>query len=281
MKLRIIEFLKNVATGLIPLQNLVLISLAAWVTHIVLRVLLLFRSNPYGFPFVSKPDWFIFHAVCIDFMWIVNALVVFLIIGAIGIKIADALKTDKAKKAIQKTLTILYAVFHGVILFFTLLDNETQRFLGGHLTFGLVDTYKDTSSIIVFYDYVANDLSVPYLQFVVLVLMLPLTYVLYRLLCKWYRPANHFYMRKSVIAMVIFYIASYSYVYFIWTGSSRMTKLCPVVSLIYKDLFDTEKSAGISDKDLDAYKTSYQNLWQKIEGDSLWEFSSAKEGNGL
>ena len=281
MKIRVLEFLKKVATEFIPLQKLVLISLAAWVTHIILRVLLLFRNNPYGFPFVSKPDWFIFHAICIDFMWIVNALVVFLIIGAIALKIAGLAKKDKAKNIAVKILTILYAVFHGVILFLTLLDNETHRFLGGHLTFGLVDTYKDTSSIIVFYDYVANDLSVPYLQFVVLVLMLPFTYVVYRLLCKWYRPANNFYVRKSVIAMIVFYIASYSYVYIIWTGYSRMTKLCPVVSLIYNDLFVTQKIDGLTEANLDAYRVSYQNLWQKVEGDSSWEFSSAKEGNGL
>lgn len=281
MKIRVLEFLKKVATEFIPLQKLVLISLAAWVTHIILRVLLLFRNNPYGFPFVSKPDWFIFHAICIDFMWIVNALVVFLIIGAIALKIAGLAKKDKAKNIAVKILTILYAVFHGAILFLTLLDNETHRFLGGHLTFGLVDTYKDTSSIIVFYDYVANDLSVPYLQFVVLVLMLPFTYVVYRLLCKWYRPANNFYIRKSVIAMIVFYIASYSYVYVIWTGYSRMTKLCPVVSLIYNDLFVTQKIDGLTEANLDAYRVSYQNLWQKVEGDSSWEFSSAKEGNGL
>lgn len=281
MKIRVLEFLKKVATEFIPLQKLVLISLAAWVTHIILRVLLLFRNNPYGFPFVSKPDWFIFHAICIDFMWIVNALVVFLIIGAIALKITGLAKKDKAKNIAVKILTILYAVFHGAILFLTLLDNETHRFLGGHLTFGLVDTYKDTSSIIVFYDYVANDLSVPYLQFVVLVLMLPFTYVVYRLLCKWYRPANNFYIRKSVIAMIVFYIASYSYVYIIWTGYSRMTKLCPVVSLIYNDLFVTQKIDGLTEANLDAYRVSYQNLWQKVEGDSSWEFSSAKEGNGL
>ncbi len=281
MKIRVLEFLKKVATEFIPLQKLVLISLAAWVTHIILRVLLLFRNNPYGFPFVSKPDWFIFHAICIDFMWIVNALVVFLIIGAITLKITGLAKKDKAKNIAVKILTILYAVFHGAILFLTLLDNETHRFLGGHLTFGLVDTYKDTSSIIVFYDYVANDLSVPYLQFVVLVLMLPFTYVVYRLLCKWYRPANNFYIRKSVIAMIVFYIASYSYVYIIWTGYSRMTKLCPVVSLIYNDLFVTQKIDGLTEANLDAYRVSYQNLWQKVEGDSSWEFSSAKEGNGL
>ena len=75
------NFFRKLGRALSPFQNLVLISLAAWGVHILLRVLLLFRNNPYGFPFVSKPDWFIFHAVCIDFMWIVNALVVFLVLG--------------------------------------------------------------------------------------------------------------------------------------------------------------------------------------------------------
>lgn len=279
MKLTILGFLKKVAASVAPFQKLVLISLAAWLTHIILRVLLLFRSNPYGFPFVSKPDWFIFHAVCIDFLWIVNALVVFLILGGIVYRITAGKATLKA--VVVKITTVLYAVFHTAILLLTLLDNETQRFLGGHLTFGLVDTYKDTSSIIVFYDYVANDLSVPYLQFVVLALMLPLTYGVYRLLCKWYRPSDGFYIKKSVIAMIIFYIASYLFVYFIWTGNARMTKLRPVVSLIYNDLFVAKKIVGLTDAELGNYRTAYQNLWQKIEGDSDWEFSDAKEGNGL
>ena len=281
MKQAFLNVLKKIGASVAPLQNLVLISLAAWVTHIILRVLLLFRSNPYGFPFVSKPDWFIFHAVCIDFMWIVNALVVFLILGGIVTRIVSNNAAGTRVKTVAKITTILYAAFHCFILFFTLLDNETQRFLGGHLTFGLVDTYKDASSIIVFYDYVANDLSVPYLQFVVLVLMFPLTYGVYRLLRKWYRPTDGFYVKKSVIAMLIFYIASYSFVYFIWTGNARMTKLRPVVSLIYNDLFVAKKASGLTDADLGTYRTAYQNLWQKIEGDSDWTFTDCDAGNHL
>ena len=275
MRIKIANILKSIGHSVAPLQKLVLISLAAWATHILLRVLLLFRSNPYGFPFVSKPDWFIFHAICIDFMWIVNALVVFLILGGIVYRITQG------KAVVAKVTTILYAIFHTAILLLTLLDNETQRFLGGHLTFGLVDTYKDASSIVVFYDYVANDLSVPYLQFVVLALMLPLTYGTYRLLRKWYHPDDSFYVKKSVIAMIVFYIASYAFVYFIWTGNARMTKLRPVVSLIYNDLFVAKKTVGLTDENLGAYRSAYQNLWQKIEGDSDWQFSDAKEGNGL
>ena len=281
MKLKIANLLKGIGRSIAPLQNLVLISLAAWFTHILLRVLLLFRNNPYGFPFVSKPDWFIFHAVCLDFLWICNALVVFLVLGGIIIRIASKDAFNSKITRVVKVTTILYAIFHCFILFFTLLDNETQRFLGGHLSFGLVDTYKDTSSIIVFYDYVANDLSIPYLQFVILALMFPLTYGVYRLLRRWYRPNDGFYVKKSVIAMLLFYIASYSFVYFIWTGNARMTKLRPVVSLIYNDLFVSKKKTGLTEADLNVYRTSYQNLWQKIEGDTDWEFSDAKDGNGL
>ena len=79
-----------------------------------------------------------------DFLWIVNALVVFLILGGIVYRITAGKATLKA--VVVKITTVLYAVFHTAILLLTLLDNETQRFLGGHLTFGLVDTYKDTSS---------------------------------------------------------------------------------------------------------------------------------------
>lgn len=282
MKPSILNLLKKTVASLAPFQNLVLISLAAWAMHILLRVMLLFRNNPYGFPFVSKPDWFIFHAVCLDFLWICNALVVFVVVGALLAKIIGG-QSNKATRAaiVVKITTILYATFHAVILPFTLLDNEVQRFLGGHLSFGLVDTYKDTSSIAMFYDYVANDLSVPYLQFVVLALMLPATYGIYRLLCKGYRPCEGFYVKKSVIAMIIFYIASYLFIYVIWTGNSRMTKLRPVVSLVYNDLFVAKKVEGLAETDLGVYRSAYQNLWQKIEGDSDWTFSNAKEGNGL
>jgi hypothetical protein len=290
MKQLLGNFFSRLGRVLAPFQSIILISLAAWVTHIVLRVLLLFRSNPYGFPFVSKPDWFIFHAVCLDFMWIVNALVVFLVLGVLASFLVSKIAKSPdsgSLSVVAKVTTVLYAVFHSVILLLTLLDNETQRFLGGHLTFGLVDTYKDTSSIIVFYDYVANDLSVPYLQFVVLALMLPATYWLYRLFRKWYRlragdaSGNRFYLKKSVIAMVAFYIASYAFVYFIWTGNARMTKLRPVVSLIYNDLFVTQKTGGLTEAELANYRTSYQNLWQKVEGDSSWLFVDSDAGNHL
>ena len=251
-----IEFIKKLTSRLEPAKNLVFISLAFWISHIILRVLLLFRNNPYGFPFVSKPDWYIFHAVCIDFLWICNALVIFALISLIH---------PSAKfKAI---LTKVYAGFHAVILLFTLLDHEVLRFLGSHLTFGLTNTYKDVSSIAMFYDYVANDLSVPYLQFVVLVLILPLTYFVFKSL--------KLPVKKTVISMAVFYIASFLFINYIWTGNARMTKLRPFVSLVYNEIFNSAQSASLTDEEAVKLGKAYQDLWQKVEGDSLWEFAKS------
>jgi arylsulfatase A-like enzyme len=213
-------------------------------------------------------------------MWICKSLLVFLIAAVIASLIAK--KPERPATIIVK----IYAIFQGILLPLTFFDNEVQRFLGSHLSFSLVDTYKDTSSIVMFWDYMANDLSVPFLQIPVLLLIVPLAYALYRLLQKVLRvPATNtgvFCLKKSVIAMIVFYIASYLFVYFIWTGGSRMTKLRPVVSLIYKDLFVKQKAgAGLSEEELAAYKASYQDLWQAIEGDSLWKFEDSDAGNHL
>lgn len=266
------SFFEKVKVFFSPFRNLVWISLAAWVTHIILRVLLLFRNNPYGFPFVSKPDWYIFHAVCLDFLWICNALVAFALVAGL-VKFAKDRKhgnlcTGKRNSKIAGVTAVIYAVFHSLVLLFTLLDQEVLRFLGSHLSFGLMDTYKDTSSVLMFWDYVANDLSVPYLQFIVLVLMLPFTYGIYRLL----KP-RQVSMAKVSLGMAIFYVMSFAFVYFIWTGNARMTKLRPLVSIICNELASSSNSGKLDEKSLVAYTASYQKMWLENEGDSLWSFA--------
>lgn len=257
-------------------SKLIFVALAFWVSHIFLRVLLLFRSNPYGFPFVSKPDWYIFHAVCLDFLWIFNSLVIFTIgAGVFQILRKKFFPNFNLKFSLS---TILFTLFHSIILLVTLLDHEVQRFLGSHLSFGLVDTYKDTSSVVMFWDYVANDFSVPFLQFFVLALILPMTFGIYRLIKKFLAPRS---LNVPVIAMLIFYIASYLFVYFIWTGNARMTKLRPVVSLIYNDLTNTQAASHLSESELENLGATYQNLWAKVEGDSLWNFPKTELGKKL
>ncbi len=267
---------KKRATGLISLQKWIPVSLSFWIAHIILRVLLLFRSDPYGLPFVSKPDWYIFHAVCLDFLWICNSLIVFLLLATMVTPFGAKNGHSERKQSISESVfIILYAVFHSAILLLTLLDNEVQRFLGSHLSFGIANTYKDTSSIRMFWDYVANDYSVPFLQFFVLALILPFTYTVYRLL--YFRiirrgVKGNAVMKKPVFAMLIFYIISFLFIHYIWTGNARMTKLKPVVSLIYSEIFSTAKSETLTETELAAFGKFYQNLWLETEGDSLWEF---------
>jgi len=259
---------------LAPWKSLVFISLAFWGSHILLRFLLLFRSNPYGFPFVSKPDWYIFHAICLDFLWIGKAFAVFALLTILFRFIRSKI-SKKPSTGNHRICTVLYTIFHSVILLVTLLDNEVQRFLGSHLSFGLANTYKDTSSIAMFYDYVANDLSVPFLQFFVLALILPATYGLFRLIRKGLAPRS---LKIPLIVMFIFYIASYLFVYLIWTGNARMTKLRPVVTLVYNELFPEKKSEHLNSEAIAVLGKAYQNLWQKVEGDSLWSFDSTSIG---
>ena len=269
---KILVIAKNLPKYFTALERLLLVSLAVWCVHIVLRVLLLFRSNPYGFPFVSKPDWFIFHAVCIDFLWIINSLILFLLLSVVLNKIWKQKNAQEYSNKVTRTdkiLIFIYGIFHSFILLFTLLDNEVQRFLGCHLSFGLIDTYKDTSSLVMFWDYAAHDTSVPFLQFFVLVLMLPVAYAIYRLFLKFLVPLK---IKRSIIAMACFYLMSFLFVHYIWTGNGRMTKLRPIVGLVYRELFQQTEKKTLSEQELLAYSSMYQSLWQKVEGDTLWKF---------
>ncbi len=277
MKKFVLDSAKKIAGALSPWKGLLFIALAFWVSHVFLRILLLFRSNPYGFPFVSKPDWYIFHAVCLDFMWIFDSLVVFVLLAfSFQVFRVKVLKREKPRS--HRLSTALFAVFHSAVLLATLLDHEVLRFLGSHLSFGLVNTYKDTSSILMFWDYVANDLSVPFLQFFVLALILPATYGVYRLLRRVLLPHS---MKVPVIALALFYAASYSFVYVIWTGNARMTKLRPVVSLVYNDLFFPKTAAALDSIQIVPFKDSYRKLWVEVEGDSLWAFPDSGLGKRL
>lgn len=273
MKLFVKELVEKIASYLSPFKRLLFISLAAWIIHACLRAFLLFRVNPYGFPFVSKPDWYIFHAICFDFIWICNALVIFAIIGGALNRLTNG---KKINLKISTIVTVIYAAFHSVLLFLTYLDHELLRFLGCHLSIGLVSTYKDTSSVMMFGDYSANDNSIPFIHFFIFALLLPATYGVYRFI-----KSRKFSLKKCIISMLCFYVASYAFVNFIWTGNARATKLRPVIALLYNEIFESHKKNEISNEQLQQFAKTYQNLWQKVEGDSLWHFSSEGPGDKM
>lgn len=233
--------------------------LSFWGIHGVLRVLLLFRNNAYGNPFVAKPDWYIFHAVCIDFIWIAEMALPFLLL---------ALFLPVSFRGRRIVLPI-FLILQGILLPFTLLDHEFCRFLGTHFSISLLDTYKDASSLAMLWDYVAADQSVPYLQWVVSVLMFPAAYFLWKLIYRAFakRGVRTSLLRGWLIGCVAFFGFSELFLNVIWTGTNRMRKLEPVVSIFAGDIADMFSGKGERDPAyIKAATETARRVWAEVEG---------------
>jgi len=227
------------------------IMLAFWVVHVALRVLLLFRNNPYGMPFVNKPDWYIFHALAWDYMWIA---------ASFAIWVLSAIVVGKSKYT--------FIIFHSIILLLTYTDHETQRFLGSHISFALIDTYKDPASLKMFWDYFAYDLSVPFLQIAVLLLMFPASYFSSKFFSRYFSKKTS--LRKFFIGGAVFYLCCWLFLNVIWTGKFRMIKLTPVVSLLYQEIKYSNNKQNLSEEEI----LEYHEFWKEIDmGNSNVSFS--------
>lgn len=240
---------------------------AFWGIHAILRVLLLFRDNPYGIPFVSKPDWYIFHAVCIDFIWLAEMALPFLLLAL--------LLSPGAK--VRKFLSPVFTVLQSILLPFTLLDHEFCRFLGTHFSISLLDTYKDASSLTMLFDYVAADQSVPYLQWFVLLTMIPAAIFLGKFILSRFRKRNYkmSLLRGVLIGSLVFFGASELFLKVIWTGGNRMRKLEPVVSIFTRDIKNIIVGEGEVDPAyLKAATETARRVWAEAEGDNanLYEY---------
>ena len=241
--------------------------LAFWGVHAVLRFVLLFRDNPYGIPFVAKPDWYIFHAICIDYIWIAEIALPFLLL---------ALLLPVASK-LRRFMLPVFCTIQGILLPLTLLDHEFERFLGSHFSISLLDTYKDASSILMLWDYVAADQSVPYLQWFLLVGIVPLAYFLYRMLNKAFLCHNIrvSLLRGWLIGCIAFFGMSELFLKVIWTGTNRMRKLEPVVSIFTRDIGKIIAGDGEMDPAfLKVATATARRVWAEVEGDNanLYEY---------
>lgn len=237
--------------------------LAFWVVHGLLRFVLLFRDNPYGIPFVAKPDWYIFHAICIDYIWIAEIALPFLLLALF------LPATSKARRFVVSA----FCVLQGIILPLTLLDHEVQRFLGTHFSLSLLDTYKDASSVSMFFDYVEADQSIPYLQWFLLVGILPAAYFIYRVIYRAFarRGIRMSLLRAWLIGCVCFFGASELFLNVIWKGTNRMRKLAPVVQIFSNDIAKLVKGESQVDPAfLKAATDASRHFWAMLEGrDSL------------
>lgn len=241
---------------------------AFWIVHSGLRALLIFRLDPYGIPFVNKPDGYIFHAICIDFVWLAETTLPFLILSL--------LLARKFKG--RRVFSSIYLGLQFVLLFATYLDHEIQRFMGCHLTFAFFDTYKDASSVMMFPEYSAVDASVPYLQFVVFALLIPVVLLLSYFLRRGFCKLDTFGWRGLTIGSIVFFFASLLCLNVIWIEANRMHKLAPVISVLYKEWQMKQSETKITPEMVAKATRKARSYWAEIEGEGgqNWEYPDAK-----
>ena len=236
---------------------------AVWVTHALLRGFLLFRKDAYGFPFVGKPDWYIFHALCIDALWILGYSLPFLIasvwLGAAG--------RGRAAKGVFWAL----AVFHSGLLLFTVFDHETMRFMGMHLDFSLMSTYGKAASLREVLKFVASDESIRYLPYVLFLGCVPLSFFLYAALGRaaWTRREGLGMRIPALLGGVA--VAAYVFLNFIWTGGFRMLKLRPFTATVLEGLQNKRGLAPVRIP-LAKWGDVFRRQWRLEQGDSAYVF---------
>ncbi|MEO6097830.1 MAG: sulfatase-like hydrolase/transferase [Fibrobacteria bacterium] len=258
---RFLERLK--ATGGGSLHSAAAYLLAVWSTHALVRLLTIFRDDAYGFPFVGKPDWYIFHAFCIDILWIMGWSLPFL---ASMLLLQGMGRTRGAHWAL-----LALVGFHSVLLLFAVFDQETMRFLGMHLDLGLMSTYGNASSIREVFKFIASDESVRYLPYLIFLGCVPFSLLLFRLFAKlsWARRPR-FEARVPIIVAAVVLIA-YVFLNFIWTGGFRMQKLKPFTATLMEGL-KRKRGKPPAPIALAAMGGKFQRQWQLEQGDSAYVF---------
>lgn len=230
--------------------------LSLWLTHAVLRAFVLGRPNAMGVPFVSKFDWYIFHAIAIDINWIVLSFVPLLILRF-------CLKSFQ-EYWIQ-ILIKLNLVFQGLILIFTVIDHEVHRSFGTHLSTNFLRLYLNKASLEEMFSILAKDQSTVILPYLLFFGCIPLWFLLYKLLSRLKFNSIHGLVICTVLfcSALIFRNA--------WGGGFRERRLMPVVKIFWED-FKQRKPPCYNPQELSHFSQIYQQFWQSTQGDSNWLF---------
>jgi len=234
--------------------------IAIWLTHAILRCFHLGRVNAFGFPLVSKFDWYIFHAFAIDYLWIAATTTPLLLIG-IG--------NDYFKRKVLYRFTLgVYFIFHSLVLLGTVFDHETYRFLGGHLSLNLIQTFGNSASVSMLFKYVSQDLSIKYLPYVLFLGSVPLSFLLFAFINKHLKK-----LRRVTIFLLCLGVSFWVFKNILWRGGFRERKLKPLIFIAYDNLSNKETSS-LSPETFKQYSSDYHTQWQEEQGDSAWVFAS-------
>jgi hypothetical protein len=235
---------------------------AVWATHALLRVFVLFRRDAYGFPFVGKPDWYVLHAWCMDWLWILPWSLPALLLALFG--------SALGKPWLTRAAWWFLAIFHSVLLPFTVLDQETMRFLGMHLDLSLLSTYGNAASTREVFKFVSSDLSVRYLPYLLFFGCIPLAFALYAWVrrFRWARAES---LGRAPWIMAALAVSAYVFINFVWTGGFRMLKLKPFIATLSEGL-QSHRGKLPAPIPLARLASSFQTRWLLEQGDSSYVF---------
>jgi hypothetical protein len=235
---------------------------AVWLTHALLRACLLLRSDAYGFPFVGKPDWYLPHAWCIDWLWILGWSSPWLLAAFLG--------GLRGRPRLSRAAFAILAVFHSVLLLFTVLDHETMRFLGMHLDLSLLSTYGNPASTREVFKFVASDLSVRYLPYLLFFGCVPLSVALFLAIrrARWARAES---LGRAHLLIALLAVAAFVFLNYVWTGGFRMLKLKPFIATLVEGL-QNERGKPPAPIPLGPLGSVFQKQWLKEQGDSDYVF---------
>lgn len=237
--------------------------LAVFLVHLVLRIAVLGRPDAFGLPFVGKFDWYIFHAAFFDVRWI-SWLSAFFVAHV-------AFWETRKRRWAHAGLWALYLV-HAVLLVATLIDDETYRFMGCHLTPSLFTTYGNGAATRQVFNFLADDKGGRYLPLVLLALMLPLAIGLTRWLRRRTVFSDHPRWKPFLITLLIANAVGWLYTEVIWTGGFRAKKLAPVQEVWWTELRQ-KHSQYIGDAEFRNLTNAFRSRWKTENvSDTLWDF---------
>lgn len=237
---------------------------AFWVSHAVLRVLLLFRPDPYGTPFINRPVRSFFYAAGVDFSWMFLATVPFFVLAWL---LSRHFK-------IRRWISSFYFAVQGLLLLMTFFDQETLRFLGCHLSFLLLDSYGETFSFVKILTSAKLDGSFPYLQLFAAPLLIPVTYGVYRLLLQLLSRLTLPRFRAAVVCCALCFLCTQCALSVMRIGVNEDRKLAPVVRVLYAEWKLYREGDAVTPGLVRTASVSARRFWAVVEGadSSEWTY---------